>query len=549
MIREINGSIYLELIQYGIRNLELHRSRLNELNVFPVPDGDTGTNMVMTLRYGAEAVGGAGSERLSELSARFSSSAVFGARGNSGVIVSQFFKGISEAFSGLEAADPAALARALESGCTRAYAAVAKPVEGTMLTVIKDSAAALSRALPLDTVDEAISVFLTEAKLSLERTPELLPILRKAGVVDSGGAGIVTFFEGVSKYLAGEDIENAESDERTEIIDFSQFTVNTRFEYGYCTEGVIQLCRDPKLFNMTAFRTALSEKADSIVLTLEGDKLKLHAHSRDLGALMRICQTVGEFLTVKIENMTVQNMRKERSAALNGHTAEKYLVTESDSECGFAIVAVASTERLQRLFAEMGADVVILSDIAPSSQDFLEAFSRIGAEEIIVFPNSSNSILSSMQAGGMYRNARVTVMNCRSAAECYAALSLIDFDEDAGSAISTAKDAISQAYEVALYHASRDVRFGSREIHKNDFFALSDKKILGVGESLETVALDVVRNTANGNYSALTVFYGGGIADEYTEHIVGLIGEAAPDIEVAALPTDDPAYSLLLLFE
>ena len=360
MIKEINGSTYIELIQYGIRNLELHRSRLNELNVFPVPDGDTGTNMVMTLRYGSEALKGSGSEKLSELSARFSSSAVFGARGNSGVIVSQFFKGMSEAFSGLEAADPAALARALEGGCSRAYAAVAKPVEGTMLTVIKDSSAALTRALPLDTVDEAISVFLTEAKLSLERTPELLPILRKAGVVDSGGAGIVTFFEGVSKYLAGEDIEDSESNEHTEVIDFSQFTVNTRFEYGYCTEGVIQLCRDPKLFNVGAFRTALSEKADSIVLTLEGDKLKLHAHSRDLGALMRICQTVGEFLTVKIENMTVQNMQKEKRGASPERTVEKYLVTDSDSECDFAIVAVASTERLQQLFADMGKVLVCI---------------------------------------------------------------------------------------------------------------------------------------------------------------------------------------------
>jgi dihydroxyacetone kinase-like predicted kinase len=248
--------------------------------------------------------------------------------------------------------------------------------------------------------------------------------------------------------------------------------------------------------------------------------------------------------------MTVQNMQKEKRGASPERTVEKYLVTDSDSECDFAIVAVASTERLQHLFADMGADVVILSDIAPSSQDFLEAFSRVNAKEILVFPNSSNSILSSMQAGGMYKNARVTVMNCRSAAECYAALSLIDFDADAGSAISTAKDAISQVYEVALYHASRDVSFGSRDIRKNDFFALSDKKILGVGESLETVALDAVRNTVgSSDYSALTVFYGGGIAEEYTEHIVGLIGEAAPELEVAALSTEDPAYSLLLLFE
>ena len=196
MIKVIDGSLYTELIRSGIKNLERYRSTLNDLNVFPVPDGDTGTNMVMTLRYGYDAVKDQ-SGSLSEISKRFSSSAVFGARGNSGVIVSQFFKGVSEAFEGVEAADITTFALSLKSGYNSAYAAVAKPVEGTMLTVIKDASEALVSSLPLDSIESAVLLFLSEAKRSLARTPELLPILKKAGVVDSGASGIVYFFEGV----------------------------------------------------------------------------------------------------------------------------------------------------------------------------------------------------------------------------------------------------------------------------------------------------------------------------------------------------------------
>ena len=546
MTRVIDGSCYLGILSAGIKNLENHKTVLNELNVFPVPDGDTGTNMVMTLKSGLDAAERAGAS-LCEIAGAFASAAVFGARGNSGVIISQFFKGMAEGLDGLDTADVRAFTRALEQGCTRAYAAVAKPVEGTMLTVFKDASSALSGKEDIDSIDDAVSVYLTEAEASLLRTPELLPILKKAGVVDSGASGVCYFFEGARAFLSGESLEEPESDgETVTAIDFSLFNVNTKFEYGYCVEGLIQLCKSPELFNCDSFKVALSSIGDSIVVTLEGDKLKLHVHTKKLGDLMNCCHKVGEFLTVKIDNMTVQNMQN----AAKSLAPEKFLRREGDEECEFAVVAVATTETLQRAFSDMGADVSILSDIAPSSQDFMDAFELARAKDIIVFPNSSNSILSSMQAGGLYRNARVHVLNCRSSIECYSALSTMDFSSSADEALSCAKDSIADVLCIGVYHAVRDVQFGSRTIKQNDFFAMYDKRIISVKESLEAVTLDTFKYAESvGKKSFATLFYGENIAEEYVDFLIGRVKDVSSDTEISSMSTNETLYSLMIAFE
>ena len=392
MLKKINGPCFIDLINSGIKNLDKHRTVLNDLNVFPVPDGDTGTNMVMTLRYGFDAVKSKNRE-LCEIAREFSSAAVFGARGNSGVIISQFFKGLSNALDTLEEIDPAVFANALQNGCKYAYASVANPVEGTMLTVVKDASVAVTNALPLDSINEAVDIFLSEAKKSLQNTPELLPILKKASVVDSGGSGIVYFFEGVKKFLDGDSIDAPEKEttDKKEYIDLTRFNKNTSFEYGYCFEGLLQLRIDPEKFNHAAFKHELSGFADSIVSSQESDKLKLHAHTKTPENIFALCRKFGEFLTVKIENMTVQNIMKEQ----NEKKPPKFLYDPDRQPSGFAVVAVATNPYIQKKFFDMGADIVILSEIAPSSQDFMDAFKLTSSKRILVFPNSSNSILSS----------------------------------------------------------------------------------------------------------------------------------------------------------
>lgn len=548
MVKRIDGPFYIDILKSGIKNLDRHRKILNDLNVFPVPDGDTGTNMVMTLRHGLEAVKGK-AESLSEVSRKFSSAAVFGARGNSGVIVSQFFKGVSEAFDGAVEADCKTFSDALENGCKFAYASVAKPVEGTILTVLNNASRAVANALPLESIDVAIDIFLDQAKVSLENTPELLPILKKANVVDSGGSGIVYFFEGVKKHLGGEpldDPEEAEEAEESEYVDLSKFNKDTKFEYGYCVEGLIQLTSDADKFDFEVFKAELSKLGNSLVVSLEDDKVKLHIHTKILGRLMECCQRRGEFLTIKIENMTVQNIEKNSTEK----EAPKFLFSKGRNQADFAVVAVATNSTMQQKFFDLGADVVIRSDIAPSSQDFMDAFAYADADRILVFPNSSNSVLTATQASKLYKKGKITVLNSRSPAECYASLSVMDFDGTAAEAAALSNETISNLYQLSVYSAVKDMKFENRNICKNDFIAMADNKILDIGETVEAVTLrGVERVLKKHEYNVITVFYGKSVDEDYAEYLVEKIADMDFDVEIAAISTLETAYALTVVFE
>lgn len=545
MLTKINGAAYLQLLDGGIRNLEKNKGALNDLNVFPVPDGDTGTNMVMTLKFGFDAVRGK-TGSLTEVSQAFATSAVFGARGNSGVIVSQFFKGLAEGFRGMEEADCAGFAAALESGCRYAYASVAKPVEGTMLTVVREAAQAVTRALPLESVEDCVDVFLREAHISLKNTPQLLPVLKKAGVVDSGGAGIVCFFEGVRKYLAGETIELDEKEEEVVAMDLSGINKDTVFEYGYCVEALLQLNRDPRNFNLPEFKRGLTRLGDSVVTTLEGDKVKMHVHAKKLARVMSFCQAYGEFLTIKIENMTVQNLQKQKNAP----QPQKFLHDAEQPVGEYAIVAVASNPQMQQTLSEMGAHVVIMSEIAPSSQDFIDAFALTGAEKVLVFPNSSNSILTCMQAASLYKNGKVTVLNSRSQAQCYAAMAVLDPDVSMDEAVEGANETFSGLYQLSIYQAAKDIRYGNRRVAKNAFFALENNQILNVADNLEDVTLQAIQRVLKDRECyVVRLFYGSDIAEEYMEYMIEQISELDMEAEVAAVPTGESTCALTVTFE
>ena len=545
MLKTINGFSFVALLESGVKNLIRHKQRLNDLNVFPVPDGDTGTNMVMTLQHAYDAITEK-SNSIDEVSKKFATAAVFGARGNSGVIVSQFFKGISVALQGHEQADCALLAKALQSGNKYARKAVLKPVEGTMLTVVKDAANAVEASENFEDIESLIACYLEEAKASLQRTPDLLPVLKKAGVVDSGGSGIVCFFEGVQKYLKGEPIEIDEEWDAQKGIDFSLFNKDTQFVYGYCMEGVLQLKMDTSDFDQDALQNSLMRLGDSIVITVEGDKIKLHVHSKKPGDILNCCQAYGEFLTLKVENMTVQNVNKVSVKSQE----EKILYRDEDSDAAFAVVAVAPNSYLQKKFFAMGADVVILSEIAPSAQEFIEAFGKTKAKEILVFPNSSNSILTSVQASSYHKKAKITVLNSRSATECHAALGVLDFDDTIDSAICSANAVLSNIQQVFVYHATRDVHYENVHVAKNEFFSMFNKKIVTSAKTLENVVLDTVQKVQQTKkYDLLTLFYGAGIAEQFAQGLAEKIMQTDDAPEVVTTTTEESLYSIALAFE
>ena len=537
-MEKINGASYRGMIDYGARNLVKNCDTINQLNVFPVPDGDTGTNMATTIVKGLQGVEETAVD-LDTVSKKIASSVIFGARGNSGVIVSQFIKGVSEVFIGAEAADAALLVKALENGVVCAYDAVAVPVEGTMLTVVKDAVNAVKAVLqPEHTINDVIAMYIRYAKESLDHTPELLPTLKEAGVVDSGGAGIVYFFEGIQKYLNGESLDAFEVAPETAAADYSAFNANSVFTYGYCTELLIQLlnCKEP--FDFPAFKKTLMGMGDSVVALHENDKVRIHIHTHTPEEVFAFCHRYGEFLNLKVENMTVQHTE----------TVKNILCSPTPSKGVFSVVAVAHDHRVQQLFVDMGADVVILCEESASPKEFLDAFENVTTPEILVFPNSSDSMLCAMQAKKLYEKAAVTVVPSRGITECYASLPIIDFAEtDTKKVTERIAKTISNLFVVNISRRKNTVGSGS---YRDEFYAFSRKDMLAIGRTLEETAVQVI-DMAVQKYckDIITIFHGASVRPEQLEAITCSMEELGICAEVFLVQVDNASSELILSFE
>lgn len=543
MLVKINGLCYKNMIQYGVQNLNRHMEIVNKLNVFPVPDGDTGTNMVMTITSGLHSIRDTADD-LPSVSKKFANAVVFGARGNSGVIVSQFLKGVSECFAAVDEVDCPMFLKALEHGVALAHSAVSKPVDGTILTVLKDATDAVKAEIGnMHSIDDVITAFLSRARISLEHTPDLLPVLKDAGVVDSGGAGVVYFFEGVKKYLDGEEIpaEQAEVAPAQEFVDYTAFNSGSSFRYGYCTELLIQHLDGHDPFDCNTVRTALEKLGDSLVISCEEDKMRIHVHTFFPEQVLAYCHRFGEFLNLKIENMSVQHTQ-------NG---PHIVCTNANSDSSFAIVAVASDNLLQKVFSDMGADAVIVTDKNPSSQDYIEAFDAVDKSEILVFPNSSNSILAAMQATSLYKGKKITVLNCRSIAECYASLAIIDFGEtDIKFIVDRINETIHNVYTVSIARSIKTMTYGNRKIEEGDVLAMHGNDLLVAGKSFANVVCGAVDKVMlEDEKNVLTIFYSKNASDEQLDSIVERIGKAYLYLEIYTVPTEDKVFDLLISFE
>ncbi len=546
MITAINGQHYQNLIDYGIRNLVLYCDKVNDLNVFPVPDGDTGTNMVKTLQNGFGAIAGRPGN-LGDLSKKFAKAVVFGARGNSGVIISQFFKGFSECFYETEHADSTTFILALENGVKHAYRAVSHPVEGTVLTVLREATEHVKTQVEScrtpKNINEVMALFLEKAKNSLENTPNLLPILKSAGVVDSGGAGIIYVFEGMVKYLNNEEIVPSQEQQNTEFVDYTRFHRGSTFEYGYCTEFLLQLTDGAEPLKESTFKSALEEMGDSVVTVFEGDKIKTHIHTKTPEHVLTFAHRYGEFLSLKIENMSVQH----------SDTTPAVEIFHSGQSNGFAVVAVAQDETIKNLFLEMGADVVIAADngIQPTTKDFVRAFEKTGAKQILVFPNSKNSNLAAMQASGFYADGEAIVFDTKSVAECYAALSMMDFEAtDLAALEAKTRAIIDNVCTVGIFRAARDSIFNGSHICKNDFVAYTGSNVLGTGkERLAVTARAVEAILSEGERDTLTLFAGKDVPKEELDAISAYLEKRCPYTDLDRICTGYEGFELLLSFE
>lgn len=543
----IDGQEYRNLIDYGLRNLALYKDEVNTLNVFPVPDGDTGTNMVMTLQNGYVAIKDEIHD-LSEVSKKFANAIVFGARGNSGVIISQFFRGMSKCFFQTSEADSTALIAALKKGVESAYRAVSAPTEGTLLTVMReatDSVCAEQENGNLQSVDDVVSTFLENAKVSLENTPELLPVLKSAGVVDSGGAGIVYIFEGMQKYLNGETIVQIEQHEHTATADYSLFNEESKFDLGYCTELLIQLTKDKTPFDYELLKKELATLGDSIVTSYEDGKVKLHIHTFTPENVFILCHKYGEFLSVKVENMSVQHHERDVKRTVNVYTEYP--------KGKFSVIAVAYDELMKNRFIEMGADLVIMCDrlCPPSAADFIEAFDKTTGNMILVFPNGKSASLSAEQAVKLYKKSKIVVAETKSDTECYAALPMIDFDcENIEEVAETVRETIANIKLVTISAAAKEACFNGHHITMGELIAFSNGEILSFGDHHKDVAIEAIKAVMNkSERDVITIFVSERVPESVIESIREFVSETYLCTEVGTIETEDKFFDIVLSFE
>ena len=525
----IDANLYLNLVRGGAAALSAHRQAVNDLNVFPIPDGDTGDNMYMTIQAGCSAAG----NTLSEMAKAVSAGMLMGARGNSGVILSRIFAGIAKGLADVREADVDTFARAMQAGVEESYHAVAEPVEGTILTVFREGVQAAAGSKDLH---EYFDLLIPAMDLSLEHTPELLDVLKKAGVVDSGGAGLLYIAEGMRAALHGEVAEVLEdSAPAAQHVDLGAFTEDSVLEFGYCTEFLLRLQRakvDLDTFDESVLSDWLAANGESLVFFRDGSIIKVHVHTFTPGEILNHCQQYGEFLTLKVENMTLQHHEN--------HMDERF----KKGRKAYGVVAVASGAGMVETFRELGTDEVIEGGqtMNPSVERFIEAFDAVNAETLFVFPNNSNILLTARQAAEIYDRADVRVIPSKTLGEGYYALANLDTESGDTDAIEAALT--EAAGEVTTGLVSRAIRDGG-DFQEGDYLGLSGKEILTAAPTPEEALLSLAEALEAGSRDVLLVFAGADATGP--DSVREALTARYPRAEVILQSGGQPVYEYILV--
>ena len=538
----VDGKVFKSMLLSGAGSLQNNVQIVNDLNVFPVPDGDTGVNMLKTLKGGVDALASTSDESVSEVIRAFASGAVMGARGNSGVILSQIIKGIQKGLDGVQEANALNLVKAYQKGVEYAYSAVEKPVEGTLLTVFREATEYASQNVnESSTIEDFYTLHLKQAQISLQQTKEILPVLKQANVVDSGGAGYVYIVEGMYKALTGEELAVSFDGEvsSNESVDFSLFTKDSEMVYGYCTEFILRLQTkkvDVQNFDVSVIKDFLKTIGDSIVIYKEEDAVKVHVHTLTPGLVLNECQKYGEFLTLKIENMTVQHSEVEE---------------KKSPRKNLAIVAVANGQGLTELYKELGADYVIDGGQTsnPSAGDFISAFDKVNADNIIVLPNNSNIFLASKQAQEMYADSKVYVVPTKTIEQGYVALSVINTTmDDIDDQIADIESAIKDVSSIEITYAVRNATIDGLTVQKGEFMSICDGHLTAVNKNAVDTAIDALKQVDE-DKEIVTVFYGKDFTEEERQSFEEIFEETFPDFSLTVYDGGQAVYSLLICVE
>ena len=556
---KVNGELYKQLVINGAANLRANYKIVDALNVFPVPDGDTGTNMRMTIEAGASAIKDATDESVYDMAKKVSRGMLMGARGNSGVILSQLFRGIYKGLKDIKEASVKEFAKAFLSGVSQAYHAVLKPVEGTILTVAREASEKAYKTIKKnDTLEKYFEIYIKEAKKSLDHTPELLPVLKEAGVVDSGGAGFLYVVEGMQKYLNGEEIKEVENVTNASTVNRGSFNAHSTLEYGYCTEFILQLQYskvDINKFDIKVISSWLEQNGNSIVAIQDEDIVKVHVHTMDPGKVLQHCQQYGEFLTLKIENMQVQHSEGEvakESEVEQCDCPECVELRRSAERKKIAVVAVASGDGLVNIFKEMGVDYVVSGgqSMNPSAEDFVKGFDLLNAENIIVFPNNSNIVLTAQQAAKYYDKANIVVVPSKTLAQGYSALTMLDLSSgNIEEIIENTKEVITNVTTGLITYSIRDTEFEDVVIHQGDYIGICNGKIVTANVNRLDAIKAFLACSDIEEKEIITIITGEDATVEEVEQIKAYISENYPDVEIDEVTGGQNVYSYIFSIE
>lgn len=544
----LDGALYQKLIIGGAANLQRNRKTVNDLNVFPIPDGDTGDNMFMTMDAGAAMLRGESGISLGEAAELAARGMLLGARGNSGVITSRIFAGISKGLEGAERATTAVLTRALERGVREAYEAVSVPVEGTILTVYRDAVRFAGSRINGDSdFNRYFDDFIEEMERSLERTPELLAVLKEAGVVDSGGAGLLYIAEGMKAALSGKETGESIVDAPTQKrVDVNMFTEDSILEFGYCTEFLLRLQTskiDVNAFDLDAFIEWLNSQGDSVVAFRDGTIVKAHVHTKRPGDIFNYCQNFGEFLTTKVENMTLQH---------NEHTTTDRFAKAKKPKKPYGIVSVAAGRGIKTTLLEMGCDAVVDGgqSMNPSTEDFIKAFDTVNADTILVFPNNKNIILAADQAAELYKKAEIRVIPTKTIGEGYCAIAQLDTSSgDTDEIITGLREIIAGVVTGVVSRAVRDTEKDGVSVKKDDYIGFSGGKISVDDPDRIAAALTLAENLEAGDFDLIILVRGADAPREETEALAKELGDKYPLSEVITIDGEQPVYDYIMILE
>ena len=541
MIQCIDGKKFRDMFVSGANNLQNNKDLVDKLNVFPVPDGDTGTNMSLTISYAIKELAKVQNDNVTDIGKALSKGSLMGARGNSGVILSQIIRGIAKSVEGKENLNVVDLANAFKNGSDTAYKAVIKPIEGTILTVVRESGEYAEKIAQEDMdMIEFLELVVEKANESLNKTPELLKALKEAGVVDSGGKGLVLIYEGMLSSLKGNNIELVEGGISSDTNVSVEQNISTEdIKYQYCTEFILET---NKVDDLTV-RERFMKYGDSLAVVGDEGVIKVHVHTNDPGLAIQEALSYGQLLTIKVENMKLQHENKVLKEA--AQTEEVHVV---EKEYGF--IATSMGDGLAQIFRDFGVDHIIEGGqtMNPSTEDFMKAIEKLNAKNIIILPNNSNIIMAANQAKEL-SDKNIVVIPTKNVPQAFAALVTFDGDADIAENEANMMEALSTVKSGQVTYAVRDTVINDVEVKEGNIIGIAEGKLLSAGDKVDEITTDLIEKLVDEDSAIITLFYGEDTSKEDAQALRDALEENFEDVDVELHYGGQPLYYYLISVE